>query len=98
MKSRAGSGKDFSEFLLVIGGVMACVITPVFVVFLHSIYKVHLYLQLSIYQLTVSPWELIRSVGLISISLPPVILLLPSIYCVCHPTTCSMMSFIVDHP
>ena len=52
MKSRAGSGKDFSEFLLVIGGVMACVITPVFVVFLHSLYKVHL-----------SPWELFHLLG-----------------------------------
>ena len=40
MKSRARSGKDFSEFLLVIGVVMACVIMPVFFFFLHSLYKV----------------------------------------------------------
>lgn len=52
MKSRAGSGKDFSEFLLVIGGVVACVITPVFAVFLHSLYKVRLSTAA-----VVSPWE-----------------------------------------
>lgn len=39
-KSRAGVGKDFSEFLLVIGAIMTCVIAPVFFFFLHSIYKV----------------------------------------------------------
>eukprot|EP00903_Cladosiphon_okamuranus_P008279 g7968.t1 len=38
-KSRAGVGKDFSEFLLVIGAIMTCVIAPVFAFFLHSIYK-----------------------------------------------------------
>lgn len=39
-KSRAGVGKDFSEFVLVIGVIMTCVIAPVFAFFLHSIYKV----------------------------------------------------------
>lgn len=33
-------GKDFSEFLMVIGAIMTCVIAPVFVFFLRSIYKV----------------------------------------------------------
>ncbi|CAM9409572.1 unnamed protein product [Ectocarpus sp. 6 AP-2014] len=38
-KSRAGVGKDFSEFLLVIGAIMTCVIAPVFFFFLYSLYK-----------------------------------------------------------
>lgn len=41
-------GKDFSEFLLVIGAIVTCVIAPVFAFFLHSIYKVPGPLHLSV--------------------------------------------------
>lgn len=44
-KSRARVGKDFSEFLVVIGAIMTCVIAPVLTFFLHSLYKVLLLYQ-----------------------------------------------------
>ncbi|CAM9555152.1 unnamed protein product, partial [Hapterophycus canaliculatus] len=54
-KSRAGVGKDFSEFLLVIGAIMTCVIGPVFLFFLHSIYK-----DPAVPELARAGWKVVR--------------------------------------
>lgn len=40
--SRREVGRDFSEFLFVMAAIMTCVIAPVFVFFLHSLYKVRI--------------------------------------------------------
>lgn len=41
-KTRRGTGRSFSEFWLVIGTIMTCVLAPVFMFFIHSLYKASL--------------------------------------------------------
>ncbi|CAM9127135.1 unnamed protein product [Ectocarpus fasciculatus] len=67
-KSRAGVGKDFSEFLLVIGAIMTCVIAPVFFFFLHSIYK-----DPASPELARACWNAVKSKLLSYLGQPPVI-------------------------
>ncbi|CAN0405888.1 unnamed protein product [Ectocarpus sp. 12 AP-2014] len=67
-KSRVGVGKDFSEFLLVIGAIMTCVIAPVFFFFLHSIYK-----DPATPELARACWNAVKSKLLSYLGQPPVV-------------------------